>query len=290
MTQRRSTRFLAGCWLLLLCCAGPRVGVAGGPADDRLQRNFEVVFDTSGSMNDRSKIQQAKESLKEFLRHLPDDANLGLIVFRGGAPQRVLPVGPLRRAETERLVGTLTANGATPICDSIRLAAASLRKRREAQGGYGTYTIVVVTDGEETVNARGLPGSVQSTLAEGVAIDVIGFDLDSSHSLKTMVTSYREARNQEELTRAVLDTLAEVGTYEEAAAFVRMEEAAPRRPVETAAPLPEAANTSGGGWTPTQAPTVQPGKTVGSACCYMLAMVFGGLFVAARLTRRSRRR
>ncbi|RMD97698.1 MAG: VWA domain-containing protein, partial [Deltaproteobacteria bacterium] len=57
--------------------------------DPRLRRNYEIVFDTSGSMSGK-KLKIAKESLKRFLARLPAETYVGLIVFERGRPKEVL--------------------------------------------------------------------------------------------------------------------------------------------------------------------------------------------------------
>lgn len=276
-----STLFLAA---LALVGALPASAAPAAPSgsDDRLRRNFEVILDTSGSMNDNGKIGAAKAALTTFLHNLPEDAYVGLICFDSGRPKRLLPLGKLDRSQIDQIVARLRADGATPIRDSLVVAAESLRRQREAQGGYGSYTIVVVTDGEETVNSAALPSTVQAVIAQGNAVDVIGFDLDSEHSLKAQVTTYRSARDQATLTQAIMGTLAEVEDYKEVAQFVKEEQEAVRTGAGTTAHVP----TPGPARSPS--PLVIPSQGTGFACCYVIAILLGGVFVVLGLRRPAR--
>jgi hypothetical protein len=48
-------------------------------------------------------------------------------------------------------------------------------------------------------------------LARGITIDVVGVDMDTTHTLATKVRSYRSAGDPASLTKAVADVFAEVG-------------------------------------------------------------------------------
>ncbi len=186
--------------------------------DPRLRRNYEIVFDTSGSMSGK-KLKIAKESLKRFLARLPAETYVGLIVFERGRPKEVLPIDRHAPATLARTVDRMKAGGHTPIKDSIELAMKNLAKRKAEQFGYGDFIILIVTDGEETIDPRGLPGTVRRAIDSGYVIDVIGFDLPREHSLKALVTNYRHAGNQAELDRALSDVLAEAESFEEISDF-----------------------------------------------------------------------
>ncbi len=244
--------------------------------EERLRRNIEVVFDTSGSMEEDDKIGSAKRALEAFLGTVPADTNVGLVVFADGTPKSVIPLGPLDRRKVGLVLDLLEARGPTPIADSLELAAAILRQQRERQGGYGSHTIVVVTDGEETVRRQALPDVVESIVREGMLIDVIGFGLEEDHSLKSMVTRYRSAGDEAELTQAILDTLAETESYEEGSRFQAAEpgERPERRPVPNR-----------------NRPRTNPAKQAVATACgtcsglFVLAIFGGALFVLTRKRR-----
>jgi hypothetical protein len=92
----------------------------------------------------------------------------------------------------------------------LRTGANRLLEQRAEQLGYGTYRLLVVTDGEASdpdLVSRYLP----QVLATGIVIDVIGVDMRSAHSLATRVHSYRSAKDPASLQRALAEVFAEVG-------------------------------------------------------------------------------
>lgn len=234
--------FVVPLLLALVAVRAPAAGVA----DERLAQNYEVVFDTSGSMAERDKIGGARRALKSFLAQVPAEARVGLIVFTtDGRPRRILPLGALDRDRVAALVDPLTAGGNTPIKDSVLLAANSLIGQREKQQGYGSYTVVVVTDGEETVDPNGITGALEQVLARGVSIEVIGFDVPESYSLRNLVTKYRAASDEAELTAALASVLGEAETYDEASRFVTEPGPTGARPPAQGANPPATASTRG---------------------------------------------
>lgn len=214
--ERRERRHGRRGAAILLAVVAAWVSPGAAEIDPRLGRNLEVILDTSGSMLRDDKIAIAKAALLDFFGSVPADVPVGLIVFDGRAPKRLLPLGPLDRARIAQIVGGLEADSQTPIKASLELAEKSLLACRAAQAGYGVHAIVLVTDGEETVDPALLPAAVGRILAEGIEIHVIGLDLPGGHTLKETVTSYRSARNREELKAALRGTLAEAATYREA--------------------------------------------------------------------------
>ncbi len=240
----------------LLVLAGS--AAASDVVDERLALNYEIVFDTSGSMGG-DKIASAKRALKQFLSLVPPEAKVGLIVFTGdGRPRRVIPLGPLDRQRIAGSVDPLDAAGNTPIKDSVLLASTSLLEQREKQQGYGVYTVVVVTDGEETVDPQGIHASIRHVLSQGIAIEVIGFDVPETYSLRNAVTKYRAANDEAELTAALAGVLGEAETYDEAAQFAAIAAAerlttpppgGPTPPAGGPAP-PVTANSNGTGSSP----------------------------------------
>jgi hypothetical protein len=100
-------------------------------------------------------------------------------------------------------------SGGTPLGEYTKVAADRLLRARDEQHGYGTYRLLVVTDGEAT-DARKLEKFVPDVVGRGITLDTIGVSMSGDHTLKRMATSYRSADDPESLTKAVQAVLAEV--------------------------------------------------------------------------------
>lgn len=187
--------------------------------------NIVIVLDASGSMNTpmrgarMTRMQAAKEALLTALRQVPDTTHIGLLVFsgQGGAKQWIYPLG---RRDDEKLVRAInlpTPGGGTPLGRFIKIGADRLLEERKKQHGYGTYRLLIVTDGEAQDTLL-VNKYVPEVIARGITTDVIGVDMQGNHTLATKVHSYRSADDPESLAKAVAEILAEVSSSGDASA------------------------------------------------------------------------
>jgi hypothetical protein len=92
----------------------------------------------------------------------------------------------------------------------MKIGADRLLEARQAQYGYGSYRLLLVTDGQATDgNLTTLYAPL--ILARAIAVDVIGVDMAEDHLLATKVNSYRRANDPRALSRAIREVFAEVG-------------------------------------------------------------------------------
>lgn len=181
--------------------------------------NIIIILDASGSMNEKfradqskSKMDAAKEALKEVLAKVPDNTHIGLLVFSGSNVQNdwVYPLGP---KNTERLLAAIELpqpGGGTPLGQYMRIGTNRLLEQREKQYNYGNYRLLIVTDGvaqDEEKVAQYTP----EILDRQIRVDVIGVDMQTDHLLAKDADSYRRADNPGELVAAVTEILAETG-------------------------------------------------------------------------------
>jgi len=189
-----------------------------------LTDNVAIVLDASGSMSSSMsdaqgnrvvKIDAAKAALNEVLMRLPKTTNVGLLVFSaanvGIGREWVYPLGPRNDAILKAAISLPKPGNGTPLGTYMKTGADLLLRQREKQFGYGTYRLLVVTDGE----ANNEPGNLvdrhtKDIMSRGITVDVIGVDMKARHTLATMVHSYRAANDPESLKRAISEVFAEV--------------------------------------------------------------------------------
>jgi hypothetical protein len=93
----------------------------------------------------------------------------------------------------------------------LKKGADALLKQRRMQHGFGTYRLLVVTDGQ--ANDQDLVDLyLPDVLSRGITVDVIGVDMAQDLALATQVHSYRRADDPESLVEAVKNVFAEVGS------------------------------------------------------------------------------
>jgi uncharacterized protein YegL len=171
--------------------------------------NIAIILDDSGSMTARmrtgarqTRIELAKAALLKVLEQVPPDAKVGLLALNtGGSDRWVIPLGHLERSNLQAALARIEASGGTPLGAALKSAADELLRLR-GQDRYGTYKLLVVTDGEAT-DAKLLDRHLPDILARGLVVDVIGVDMASTHSLATRVHTYRRADDPASLATAI---------------------------------------------------------------------------------------
>jgi Ca-activated chloride channel homolog len=185
-------------------------------------RNFYFVIDGSGSMNDRpggackgdqshaNKLAGAKWAVGQFMDNMPADVNLGLYVFDSNGQREVVPLGSNNRRAFMDAVDDVSGGGGTPLADAIRAGTNKLVTQYKKQLGYGSYRLVVVTDGD----ASGIPGAAKYATKKGVPIYTIGLCIGNNHPLRDHSVSYQAADNFDDLAQALQETMAETQTFD----------------------------------------------------------------------------
>lgn len=144
--------------------------------------NLMLVLDASGSMwgriDDRPKVEIARETVAAMLQDWKSDNALGLVAYghrrKGDCAdiETLIPVGPLDAAAYLKTVNGLNALGMTPLSAAVIQAADALKSSEQKA------TVILVSDGEETCKLD--PCAVGAEL-EKTGVDftahVIGFDV-----------------------------------------------------------------------------------------------------------------
>ena len=178
--------------------------------------NIVVLLDASGSMNEtfssgvnRTKLQTAKNALKSVLSKLPNDINIGLLIFSTShSTPWLYPLGVKESDRFLNAVAGVRAGGGTPLGQYMKIGADALLTQREKQYNYGSYRLLVITDGKAG-DAHLVDAYTPAIMNRQIRVDVIGVDMPEDHMLATVVDSYRRADNPEQLIEAVSKILAE---------------------------------------------------------------------------------
>jgi hypothetical protein len=156
----------------------------------------------------------AKQALHQVLQHVPETTHIGLLVFSSSNVKDpwVYPLGPRDEVKLKAAIDLPRPKGGTPLGNFIKIGADRLLQEREKQHGYGSYRLLVVTDGEASDESF-MKHATGLLLQRGViTLDVIGVDMAGRHTLATRSHSYRQANDPESLTRAVQEVFAEIST------------------------------------------------------------------------------
>jgi hypothetical protein len=185
--------------------------------------NFVAVLDMSGSMAEgfcagdyHSRADAARAALATWLFTVPEDANLGLVVFAENRASVSVPLGSDNRQDFIRAVETIQPSGNTPLKDAVALAQGMLEEQAGRQRGYGEYRIVVITDGQHSDGQDPAPviESIFANYANPIELHTIGFCIDRSALNRPGVTYYRSANDPEELSRGLESAVAEAEVFD----------------------------------------------------------------------------
>ena len=180
------------------------------------QGNYDhvvIVLDASGSMTStfgdgQSKMAAAKSALKQVLANTSSDTRIGLLVF-GKHSGWAYPLDRRDDAKLNAAIEGMNPSGGTPLGSHLKIAADALLAARAEQHGYGTYRLLVVTDGKAG-DQELVKKSTPLLLDRGLGLDVIGVHMKDDHMLKGVAHTYRSADDPRSLTEAVRQVFAEV--------------------------------------------------------------------------------
>lgn len=209
--------------------------------------NVVILLDASGSMEksmqDPGKTQKmaaAKRAIGEVLQRVPQETRVGLLVFSGRNKNGdwVFPLGPRNDGKLIGALDRITPDGGTPLGEYMKKAADRLLDQRAEQSGYGTYRMLVVTDGQaDERDAPNIDLYLPDILARGIVVDVIGVAMDEDHLLAERVHSYRRADDLPALQESIAEVFAEVGSDGGSAAIAEGFDLAASLPDDAIAPI-----------------------------------------------------
>jgi Ca-activated chloride channel homolog len=170
---------------LFLVMLVPLVVGFARPADDvrvpRERATVIVAVDASMSMRaadvDPSRLQAAQDAAREFARGLPDEFNVGLVTFAGGASLQVAPTTDRAALEAgiARISDGFTGAQGTAIGGAIGTALQAIRTAdAEAADDPPPARVVLLSDGANTSGRDPAEVSAEAATAQ-VPVDTIAF-------------------------------------------------------------------------------------------------------------------
>ncbi|HWA27488.1 MAG TPA: vWA domain-containing protein [Lacunisphaera sp.] len=138
------------------------IGRAQAPADDfaslGMKVSVTIIFDTSGSMNERNKLAMAKQAFAWWLETAPKDTivSWSLWAFNAQNHDAINLIDRKRgaAAEVQQRINEFVANGGTPLGKTIRrvtgIIDAENRKAEEGKADILRQVVLVFTDGQDS--------------------------------------------------------------------------------------------------------------------------------------------
>lgn len=186
------------------------------------QYNVEIILDASGSMAEsvggKTRMEAAKEAIKEFAKNLPKQARVSLRVYghKGSGKESdkslscssselVYGLQPYNEQKLQASLDQFKPTGYTPIAFALQEA---MKDFSNISGEKNTNIIYLVSDGIETCD--GNPVEMAKKLAESKItpiVNVIGFGVDGpgQKQLKEIASAakgrYIHIQNQDQLQK-----------------------------------------------------------------------------------------
>lgn len=179
-------------------------------------QNVVIVLDDSASMQARvgsglTRMEVVKRSLVNVVKGLPDDTKIGIVLLNGQwdadkwhVPMTLVGVSRQNIIDNIEKVQPL---GGTPLGGAMKAGADGLISLRNKER-YGTYRMLIVTDGEAQ-DKHLVDGYLPEIQANGIGVDTIGVDIPGGHTLATKVNNYSDAADESALVKAIEATFAE---------------------------------------------------------------------------------
>jgi Ca-activated chloride channel homolog len=177
-----------------------------------------LVMDTSGSMNDNSKIQNAREGAKQLVTLLSDNDRLSLLPFNSHyawASQNL----PMKsgREELSRRVDSLFAQGGTALYDSIDAAYQYLSSQSHEAEGDSILSVVVLTDGEDTESKMRLNDLMDHIHYNGethkIHVFTIAYGKDARKDILANIADATQAKSYEGTPENIVGVFKDISTF-----------------------------------------------------------------------------
>ena len=189
------------------------------PDNNVVRNNFMIVYDGSGSMADpdpkcgvpdgQMKHSEGVAAVKAFADAVPQEANLGLLVFDQTGTSVRVKLGESRDKFHEQVKSIAVGQG-TPLRSATLSGYHELTAQAQRQFGYGRYSLIIITDGAASSGQD--PTRVVNDIVDQTPIEVwaVGFCLGEGHSLNQPGrTFYVSANSPQDLIEGLKGVLAE---------------------------------------------------------------------------------
>jgi Ca-activated chloride channel family protein len=180
--------------------------------------NVVLVMDTSGSMNDDRKIQNAREGARQLVALLSDGDRLSLLPFNSKitwASQNVsIKTG---RDELSRTIDTLFAQGGTALYDSIDTAYQYLLAQNPGGESDSILSVVVLTDGEDTESKMHMNELMDHVRFDGevhkIHVFTIAYGKDARKDILGQIAQATQAKSYDGTPENIVDVFKDISTF-----------------------------------------------------------------------------
>jgi Ca-activated chloride channel family protein len=188
--------------------------------DKKKSAEVVLVFDTSGSMNEDQKIQNAREGAKQLVSLLGDNDTFSLLPFNSqmswASQDMAMKQG---RARSLTVIDSLFAHGGTALYDSISAAYDHLLERQNGDPAHDSRirAVVVLTDGEDTESKIRLDQLMEQIRFDGehrtIRVFTIAYGRDARKDILGNIAEATQAKSYEGNPKNIVDVFRDISTF-----------------------------------------------------------------------------
>ncbi len=179
--------------------------------------NVVLVLDTSGSMNDDRKMENAKQGAQQLVNLLSAQDQLSLVPFNANIAWATTdaPVGT-NRGKLTGTVDTFFASGGTALYDSIDAAYQHLLQQQNSQQNR-ILSVVVLTDGADTSSKMKLDELMQRIRYDGethsIHVFTIAYGNDARKDILSQIADATQAKSYTGTPQNIVDVFRDISTF-----------------------------------------------------------------------------
>ncbi len=171
-----------------------------------------IVLDDSGSMG--SDMEAAKDAVLTAVEQLPDSGRISVLGLNSGMILEPSDVIDARLALPGALIN-VQPNGNTPLGSTLGEAYLLISREAAQQRGFGTYRIIVTTDGKASDEDILLQNTAHILKNSPVQVSTIGLGIGAGHPLNLPgLTTYAAIDNVAGLADALKAVAAEQTSFQ----------------------------------------------------------------------------
>jgi Ca-activated chloride channel family protein len=176
-----------------------------------------LVFDTSGSMKEDQKIENAREGALQLIQNMSDDDLFTLLPF-SNQPAIAISHASLRteRKAVEQSVNGLYPGGGTALYDAIEMAYRD-QTERSAQDADRISAIVVLTDGADRDSHQNLDALLNAVRFDNerrtIRVFTIAYGGDARKDVLARIADATQAKSYEGNPQNIRAILREISTF-----------------------------------------------------------------------------
>ena len=184
--------------------------------DEKKHSNVTLVLDTSGSMSEEHKLQNAKVGAKQLVQLLDDGDTFSFLPFSSEMNWSGQDVSVKQgRDQLLQQIDSLFAGGGTALYDSIDAAYQHLGGARDPDSKI--QSVVVLTDGEDTQSRMKLPELMERIRYNGetraIHVFTIAYGKDARKDILQRIADATQAKFYEGTPQNIVEVFRDISTF-----------------------------------------------------------------------------